>query len=139
MSTKSYTELIKIASFEDRYNYLKLGGSVGAATFGFERWANQHFYTSRQWKDIRYEVIARDEGMDLGVIDHEIWDRVIVHHMNPITPEDLENDSFDILDPEFLISTSHRTHNAIHYGDAKLLRQPFVERQSGDTRLWASN
>jgi len=138
MSTliKTYSEMLKHRSFEDRYEYLRLRSTVGLATFGFDRWINQQFYRSTQWKSVRNTVISRDLGLDLGVEGYEIYDRVIIHHMNPMTPEDIDEGLEDILEPEFLICTSHRTHNAIHYGDAKLLAKPFVARQPGDTSLW---
>jgi len=97
---------------------------------------NQRFYTSRQWRDIRDHVIARDEGKDLALPGYEIHDKIIIHHMNPMTPEEIEHGDADILDPEFLITTTHRTHNAIHYGDERHLPKPFTERHPGDTKLW---
>lgn len=136
MRIRTYSELLQYNNFEDRFEYLRLGGVVGRATFGFDRYINQRFYTSRQWRSIRDVVITRDSGFDLGVEGYEIFDRVIIHHMNPMTVDDIESGSEYILDPEFLISTSHRTHNAIHYGDASLLPRPLVERRPGDTRLW---
>lgn len=125
-----------MATFEERFDYLVLRGEVGQATFGFDRWANQQFYRSRQWKRVRDEVIVRDNGCDLGVLGYDIHANLIVHHMNPITPEDLGNGEDWVLDPEFLITTTHRTHNAIHYGDDSLLVKPPVERRAGDTKLW---
>lgn len=125
-----------IDSFEQRYKYLALRGSVGEATFGFDRYMNQQFYTSSQWRHVRNHVIARDKGCDLGVEGYEIHDRVIIHHMNPMTVENIVHGDDDILDPEFLITTTHRTHNAIHYGDERLLPRPLVERRRGDTKLW---
>lgn len=136
MRIRSYSELRRIDSFNERYDYLQLRGEVGRSTFGFERYMNQRFYTSREWKHIRNQVIARDEGMDLGIEGYEIYDRIIIHHMNPMTPEHLKHGDEDILNPEYLITTTHRTHNAIHYGDRSLLPQPLVERQRGDTQLW---
>lgn len=133
---RTYYELRRLQTFEDRYHYLKLRGNVGESTFGHERYLNQRFYTSPEWRQIRQHVIARDEGCDLGFPDHEIYDRIIIHHMNPMTIEEIEHGSSDILDPDFLITTSHRTHNAIHYGDASLLVKPLVERKRGDTLLW---
>lgn len=120
----------------DRYEYLRLRASVGDITFGHERWFNQQFYRSREWKRARDIVITRDLGRDLGIIGQEIYDQIFVHHMNPITMEDLESGDPDIFDPEYLITTCHNTHNAIHYGDETLLPKPFVERFPGDTRLW---
>ena len=136
MRTRTYSELSRLSSFEDRFEYLKLSGQVGVATFGFDRYINQSFYTSTQWRQVRDKIIARDLGLDLGADGHEIYDRVIIHHMNPMVPEDIIHGDEDILDPEYLISTSHRTHNAIHYGDSSLLPKPLVERRPGDTRLW---
>lgn len=136
MRIRSYSELRRLETFEDRFQYLSLKGSVGASTFGFDRYLNQRFYTSKQWRDIRHHVIVRDEGCDLGVKDHEIYDRILIHHMNPITPEDITHGDSDILDPEFLITTCHATHNAIHYGDERLLPKPLIERSRGDTKLW---
>lgn len=133
---RSYSELRRLHTFEDRYSYLQLKGSVGKSTFGFDRYINQRFYTSTQWRQIRDFVIARDEGLDLGIEGYEIFDKIIIHHMNPITAEDIEHGDSDILDPEFLITTTHKTHNAIHYGDESLLARPLVERRPGDTRLW---
>lgn len=138
MSTRRrrYSELRRIESFEDRFEYLRLNGNVGSATFGFDRYINQRFYTSRQWRQVRDAVITRDLGLDLGVDGYEIHDKVIIHHMNPMTVDEIEHGDEDILNPEYLITTSHRTHNAIHYGDATLLPRPLVERRRGDTRLW---
>jgi hypothetical protein len=133
---RTYSELQLERSFEDRFRYLALRSSVGVSTFGFDRWINQQFYTSQEWRNVRHLVIARDEGLDLGVPDHEIHDKVIIHHMNPMTIDDLEHGDSSIIDPEFLITTSHRTHNAIHYGDESLLPKQLVERRPGDTRLW---
>lgn len=133
---RSYSELRRIHDFEERFEYLKFRSQVGQATFGFDRWLNQQFYASSQWKGVRTEVIARDEAMDLGAFDHPINHRIIIHHMNPMTVEDIDNENPDILNPEFLICASHLTHNAIHFGDAKLLAKPFVERRRGDTTLW---
>lgn len=133
---RTYSELRRFDSFEDRYEYLKLNGTVGRATFGFDRYLNQKFYTSTQWRQVRNKVIARDSGLDLAVLDHEIFDKILVHHMNPMVVEDIDKGLSSILDPEFLITVSHQTHNAIHYGDASLLQKPFTPRQPGDTRLW---
>ena len=133
---RTYSELRRLNTFEDRYRYLSLGGSVGRSTFGFDRFVNQKFYKSREWRQIRHHVIARDESCDLGIPDHDIFSRVLIHHMNPIDVNDIANGDSSILDPEFLITTTHDTHNAIHYGDESLLRQPLVPRQPGDTKLW---
>lgn len=133
---RTYSELIRLNDFEKRYEYLKLRGNVGDSTFGFDRYLNQRFYTSRQWRQVREKVIARDEGLDLSMAGYEIYDKIIIHHMNPMTSEAVEHGDSDILDPEFLITTTHKTHNAIHYGDASLLARPLVERRYGDTKLW---
>lgn len=133
---RRYRELRHIPTFEERFDYLKLDGSVGRETFGFDRYINQRFYTSKEWRDIRHHVIARDLGLDLGVEGYEINSRILIHHMNPIVADDILHKNDDILDPEFLITTCHATHNAIHYGDQSLLPKPLVERTRGDTRLW---
>ena len=137
LKTRTYSELRKLDTFEERYRYLALKGVVGESTFGFDRHINQQFYTSTEWRQVRQEVIVRDEGMDLGIPGYEIFDRIIIHHMNPMTVDDVvRNLDNRILDPEFLICTTHNTHNAIHYGDESLLPKPMVERRPGDTRLW---
>ena len=133
---RTYSELIRMSKFEDRYEYLALRGSVGESTFGFDRYMNQHFYTSRQWKVLRNHIIVRDEGCDLGVRGFEIHDRIYIHHMNPMNVEDLVHGNEDVLDPEFLITTTHRTHNAIHYGDRSLLPKEYSPRKPNDTKLW---
>ena len=136
MRIRTYSELRQLSTFKERFEYLALHGAVGDATFGFDRWMNQKFYTSYEWRQLRFRIIARDEGCDLGVEGHEIFDRVVIHHMNPMTPNDIKQGNMDILDPRFLISTCHDTHNAIHFGDERLLPRPFVERRPGDTKLW---
>lgn len=136
MRIRTYRELRRLETFEERFRYLSLRGEVGQSTFGFDRWINQQFYTSSQWRQIRNHLIARDNACDLGIEGYEIYDRIIIHHMNPMTVEDIVDGDESILDPEFLITTRHLTHNAIHYGDEKLLPRPFVERKRGDTRLW---
>ena len=133
---RTYSELITLPTFEERYRYLRLSGSVGADTFGFDRYLNQVFYRSRVWKDIRNYVIIRDNGCDLGVEGHEIYGKIIIHHMNPITAEDIERESENLLDPEFLICTIHNTHNAIHYGDESLLINKPIVRTKNDTCPW---
>ena len=133
---RRYSELRHIPTFEERFEYLKLNGSVGRETFGFDRYINQRFYTSKEWRDIRHHVIARDLGLDLGAEGYEINSRILIHHMNPIVADDILHKNDDILDPEFLITTCHNTHNAIHYGDSNLLPKPLVERSRGDTKLW---
>lgn len=135
--TKSYTEMMKLKTFEERFNYLKLDGRVGKDTFGSDRIFNQDFYHSKEWKDLRAKVIARDMGCDLGCDDREIFDKVIVHHINPMTMEQLEEGGDDLFDLENFICCSHKTHEAIHYSDESLLpRTEFVERRPGDTKLW---
>lgn len=136
MITRTYHELIQHESFEDRYKYLRLGGEVGADTFGFDRYLNQQFYRSREWKQIRNHVISRDYGCDLALPGYEIHEAIYVHHMNPMTPDDIRHGNDDILDPEFLVCVTHKTHNAIHYGDERLLPRQLVERRPGDTKLW---
>lgn len=139
MSIKTYSELSKLATFEERYSYLRLNGFVGKETFGFDRYLNQVFYKSSKWRSIRDFVIIRDNGCDLGIEGREIHGRIIIHHMNPITIQDITQQSEFLLDPEFLISTIHETHNAIHYGDANLLIREPVERQRNDTCPWRHN
>lgn len=134
--TRTYSELDRLETFEERYAYLKLGGYVGAQTFGFDRYLNQEFYKSVLWQRARRFVIARDYGRDLGVDGHDIHDRVYVHHMNPMGPDDIKHSNVDILDPEYLITVRHNTHNAIHYGDESLLPKPVIQRRAGDTKLW---
>lgn len=133
---RTYSELMNFDSFGDRFEYLRLRGVVSDPTFGFDRWINQGFYTSREWKHARANVIARDLGCDLAVPGYEIHAQLVVHHMNPMEVDDIVDGDPAILDPEFLITTTHRTHNAIHYGDERLLPRSFVERRPGDTKLW---
>ena len=133
---RTYTELVKIASFEERFDYLKLSGSVGFETFGFDRYLNQNFYRSSKWKSIRNFVIVRDYGCDLGVDGYEIHSQILVHHMNPIGPQDILNGEEWITDPEYLITTTHDTHNAIHYGDRNLLVRHPQPSAPVDTKLW---
>jgi hypothetical protein len=134
---RRYSELRRLPTIQERFEYLKLGGVVGRDTFGFDRYLNQDFYKSSEWRRIRDVVIVRDLGCDLGVSGYEIHDRAIyVHHMNPMKPDDIKHSNTDILDPEFLITITHKTHNAVHYGDASLLPRDFVERTPGDTKLW---
>lgn len=133
---RSYRDLILRNSYKERFDYLVLRAGVGHPTFGHERYLNQKFYASREWKEARDHVIVRDMGCDLGVEGYEIHDRIYIHHMNPIRPDDLIHKNDDILDPEFLICVTHTTHNAIHYGGESALIQPFVDRTPGDTKLW---
>lgn len=136
MSIKTYSELIKLSTFEERFEYLKIGGKVGVDTFGFDRYLNQIFYRSDEWKSIRDEVIIRDNGCDLGIEGREIYSRIIVHHMNPITKDDILNRSDFLLNPEFLICTIKLTHDAIHYGDSSILFTEPVIRTKNDTCPW---
>lgn len=133
---RNYTDLRQLKTLDERFDYLKLGGEIGRTTFGFDRWINQQFYRSREWKLIRQEIIARDMGFDLGAEDVPIMGAYLIHHMNPLTLEDFEDTTENLLDPEYLITVSLRTHNAVHYGDKSQLPQPYVERTPGDTKLW---
>lgn len=136
MSIKRYSELITLPTFKERFRYLKLDGKVGEDTFGFDRYLNQVFYRSQKWKSIRDYVIVRDNGCDLATEGYEIHGRILIHHMNPISLRDLETESEFLLDPEYLITTVHNTHNAIHYGDESLLFTVPVERTKNDTCPW---
>lgn len=133
---RSYSDLERIETFEARYKYLALRGNVGESTFGFDRYINQMFYTSTQWRNLRHHIIARDNGCDLGIEGYEIHGRLYIHHLNPVTADAISQGDPSILDSEFLITTTHQTHNAIHYGDERLLSRPLVPRQAGDTKLW---
>ena len=134
---RTYSELITLPTFEDRYEYLKLNGKIGEETFGFDRYINQQLYQrSQKWKSVRDKVIIRDNGRDLAMEGYEIWGNIIIHHMNPITIEDIERESDFVFDPEYLISTSLNTHNAIHYGDENLLIKAPIERTKYDTCPW---
>jgi len=132
----TYEELSKRDAFLSRFKYAMLGGELGIATFGFDRHLNQAFYSSYLWKRVRDEVIIRDYGCDLGIPGHEIHDRILVHHMNPIKVQDLVEFNDDLLNPEYLVCVSTRTHNAIHFGDERQLAPAIVERRPGDTKLW---
>ena len=136
MKLRTYSELRRLNSFEDRFEYLKLSGQVGADTFGFDRYLNQILYQTEIWKKVRRDVIARDEGFDLGSRDRPIGGKILVHHMNPITLEDIRSGDRKVFDPEFLICCSHLTHNAIHYGDFDLLPKDPIERSPNDTCPW---
>lgn len=137
MKIRTYTELSQLKTFEERFEYLSLNGQVGKDTFGFDRIFNQKFYKSREWLSIRSHVIVRDNGCDLGVEGHEIYgNRILIHHMNPISLEDIEQNTAFLLNPEYLITTIHSTHNAIHYGDASLLVVAPIERSRNDTCPW---
>ena len=136
MIIRTYSELITLPTFEDRFQYLKLNGQVGESTFGFDRYLNQLFYKSDEWLRLRDQIIIRDNGCDLGVEGREIHGRILIHHMNPIRKEDILNRSRYLLDPEFLICTVKRTHDAIHYGDENLLLTIPKERRKNDTCPW---
>lgn len=133
---RTYTELRRLQTFEERYRYLALRGFVGRPTFGADRYINQAFYTSHQWAQVRQHVILRDRACDLGMPEREIHAKLTIHHMNPMTVAEIAQADESILDPEFLITTTHGTHNAIHYGDERLLPQFLVERSPGDTTPW---
>lgn len=136
MIVRTYSELIKLQSFEERFEYLKLNGRVCEETFGFDRYINQIFYKSKEWQTVRDTVIIRDNGCDLGLQDREIRGRILIHHMNPISKEDILRRSDVILNPEYLICTTKNTHNAIHYGDVSLLMSDPIERKPNDTCPW---
>lgn len=136
MMIRTYTELMKLQTFEERYRYLKLTARVGEETFGFDRYLNQQFYRSKEWKSIRNEIIIRDNACDLGIIGREMDSRIIIHHMNPITKDDLIHQTDFLLNPDYLICTSKSTHSAIHYGDDSLLFDGLTERSKNDTCPW---
>lgn len=137
MSVRTYSELSKLTTFKERFNYLSLSGQVGKDTFGFDRIFNQKFYTSKEWRHIRDLVIVRDNGCDLGMEGYDIvGQNLIIHHINPISLEDIESKSDILLNPEYLITTTHNTHNAIHYGDDKLLITGPIQRSKNDTCPW---
>ena len=136
MMKKSYSELIRLPTFEERFDYLKLDGRVGLETFGHNRYLNQDFYTSYDWKQIRNKIIARDLGRDLGIDGYDLFGSVVVHHINPITIEDILNHSDLVFDPENLITTCFKTHNAIHYGDKKQVVSNWQPRLPNDTCPW---
>lgn len=133
---RTYDELTSFSTFEERFSYLSLKGDVGRSTFGFDRYLNQRFYTSREWKDIRNHVIVRDNAFDLGVPGYDIPMKPIIHHINPMSPEDLLDQSSWILDPNFLVTTQHKTHNALHFGVERLEPRVVTARSPGDTTLW---
>lgn len=139
MSIRTYSELITLPTFKERFEYLKLGGKVGEETFGFDRYLNQIFYKSPEWLRVRDIVIVRDNGCDLGIPGREIYGRILVHHMNPIRLEDIAKRSDYLLNPEYLISTIKLTHDAIHYGDDSLLITGPIERKQNDTCPWRQN
>lgn len=135
-TSRTYSELSELKTFEERFEYLSLKGEVGHETFGFNRWVNQRFYTSREWRRLRQLAVIRDGSCDLGVEGYDIHTDLVVHHMNPLTEEDILHGTPHALDLEYLICTTHDTHNAIHYGDASLLAKPYTPRRPGDTKLW---
>ena len=136
MSIRTYSELILLPTFEERFKYLQLNGRVGDNTFGFDRYINQNFYRSAEWKRIRDLVIMRDNGCDLALEGYEIYGRILIHHMNPITVKDVELNTEYLMNPEYLICVTHNTHNAIHYGDEKLINKGPVVRTKNDTCPW---
>ena len=133
---RTYSELRKLNTFKERYDYLRLYGRVGKETFGFDRYLNQIIYKLPEWKLVRDKVIVRDCGCDLGIEGYEIGEKILVHHMNPINMDDIINHSQDIFNPEYLICVSHQTHNAIHYGDESQLILDPIERSPNDTCPW---
>jgi hypothetical protein len=133
---RTYSELKNLETFDERFQYLKLNGSVGNATFGFDRWVNQRFYKSWEWKHARNAVIVRDNGCDLGVSGYEIHAEILIHHVNPVTVDDIYNGESWMIDPEYLITTTKRTHNAIHYGGNLQVPEVVTVRKPGDTKLW---
>ena len=133
---RTYRDLKQLPTFQERFEYLKLSGKVGEETFGFDRYFNQRFYRSKEWKDVRNYVIARDRGCDLAIFDREIFGKVLIHHMNPISLDDIRHSSDYLLNPEYLICVSKQTHDAIHYGDSSLLILEPIVRKPNDTILW---
>ena len=133
---RTYTELSRLPSFEERFQFLRLNGAVGETTFGFDRYLNQLFYKSPEWKELRDYIIIRDNGCDLGIEGYDVQGKIYIHHMNPITRKDIETQSELLLNPEYLIVTSQNTHNAIHYGDEGLLLLPPTDRSRFDTCPW---
>lgn len=133
---RTYSELLRFDNFDDRFEYLRLNGNVGRATFGFDRYINQKFYTSYEWKQTRRDIIVRDNGCDLGIPGYEIGGTVLIHHINPMKIDDILHKNEDIFDPEYLITTTHDTHNALHYSDKKQLIRTVLSRSPNDTKLW---
>lgn len=136
---RNYTDLCKLNTMVDRYEYLRLGGKVGEETFGFDRWLNQMFYKLPEWLKVRDEVIVRDLGCDMGLDGYDIMGKIYVHHMNPFRKEDILNNIQKLLDPEYLICTSKSTHDAIHYGNVDLLPKDPIIRTPNDTCPWKQN
>ena len=139
MSIRTYSELIMLPTFEERYEYLRLDGRVGEETFGFDRWLNQTFYKSEEWLSMRDKIIVRDNGCDLGIPGRDIYSRILIHHMNPITKEDILRRSDILLNPEYLICVTLNTHRAIHYGNENLLMKDPIERRPNDPCPWKQN
>lgn len=133
---RTYSELITLPTFKERFQYLQLSGSVGVDTFGYDRYLNQLFYRSPEWKQLRHEIIVRDNGCDLAMDGYDIYGRILIHHLNPLGKEDILNRSDYLLNPEFLVCTTHKTHNAIHYGDESLLVMEPIVRSRNDTCPW---
>ena len=134
---RTYRDLIALPTFEERFRYLKLNGTIGEDTFGFDRYINQQFYNSQEWRKLRDEIIVRDNGCDLGLTGYDIRGRILIHHMNPVTVRDIQERSQYLMNPEYLICVSHDTHNAIHYGDENQLRNKLpIERTKNDTCPW---
>lgn len=133
---RTYSDLLKLKTFEDRFEYLKLSGNVGVSTFGYDRYLNQRLYKSSSWKNVRDKVIIRDDGLDLACTEKPIFGRIVIHHMNPITKDDILYRPDYVLNPEYLISVSEQTHKAIHYGDFSLINSTFIERKPNDTIPW---
>lgn len=136
MIIKRYSELCHLGTFEERFNYLKIGGEIGRSTFGFDRYINQRFYTSYQWRTARRQVILRDNSCDLGIYGFDIYTDILIHHINPLVVDDIIHNEEWILDPEYLITTTKKTHNAIHFGDDNLGPKVVISRSRGDTKLW---
>lgn len=136
MTIRRYSELRRLHTLDERFTYLRLRGRPGSDTFGFDRYMNQKFYRSTEWRQIRWHVINRDNGCDLGIDGYDIHHGLYIHHMNPMTVADISSGDPRILDPEFLITVTHKTHNAIHYGTEQSLPRQLVERRPGDTNLW---
>ena len=136
-NVRRYSELCKLATFDERFDYLSLGGKVGEETFGFDRYLNQVLYRSKEWRELRNHIVVRDNGCEMGLEDFPINGRVIVHHMNPISLKDIDDRIPEIMDPEYLITVSHDLHNAIHYGNKDILKKyTFAERFENDTCPW---
>lgn len=137
MKIRTYSELIQLQTFKERFRYLKLSGAVGKATFGYDRYLNQSFYRSQEWKRLRNEIIVRDNGCELGLEDYPIAGRIFIHHMNPIEDDDIINSTEYLMNPDYLVCVSHDVHNAIHYGNEDILRsKTFTPRTPNDTCPW---